>query len=77
MLYNFLQNLLLTDKIRVSMGCWKLLVTVLYLIELGVDVFDSSYPYIITEQSQALTFMCDHDICERSDQYRISIAERR
>lgn len=68
-------NLLPTDKIRVSMGCWNA-VTVLDLIELGVDVFDSSYPYVITEQSQALTFMCDHDVCE-NNQYAISIAEKR
>ncbi|XP_011265335.3 queuine tRNA-ribosyltransferase accessory subunit 2 isoform X1 [Camponotus floridanus] len=68
-------NLLPTDKIRVSMGCWNP-VTVLDLVELGVDVFDSSYPYIITEQSQALTFMCNHDICQ-NDQYRISVAEER
>lgn len=68
-------NLLPTDKIRVSMGCWTP-VTVLDLIELGVDVFDSSYPYIITEQSQALTFMCDHDICENNE-YKISLAETR
>lgn len=57
------------------MGCWNP-VTVLDLIELGVDVFDSSYPYVITEQSQALTFMCDHDICE-NDQCKMSIAEKR
>lgn len=57
------------------MGCWNP-VTILDLIELGVDVFDSSYPYIMTERSQALTFMCDHDTCE-NNQYAISIAEKR
>ncbi|KAL6442808.1 hypothetical protein ACFW04_002699 [Cataglyphis niger] len=68
-------NLLPTNKMRVSMGCWNP-ITVLDLIELGVDVFDSSYPYVITEQSEALTFMCDHDICE-NDQYKMSIVEKR
>lgn len=68
-------NLLPIDKIRVSMGCWNP-TTVLDLIELGVDVFDSSYPYIITEQSQALTFMCDHDTCG-NNQCVMSIAEKR
>ncbi|XP_012537073.1 queuine tRNA-ribosyltransferase accessory subunit 2 [Monomorium pharaonis] len=68
-------NLLPTNKIRVSMGCWNP-ATVLDLIELGVDVFDSSYPYVVTEQSQALTFMCDHDVCE-NNQYAMSIAEKR
>ncbi|KYQ59239.1 Queuine tRNA-ribosyltransferase subunit QTRTD1 like protein [Trachymyrmex zeteki] len=57
-------NLLPIDKMRISMGCWNP-ATVLDLIELGVDVFDSSYPYVITEQSQALTFLCDHD-CENN-----------
>lgn len=57
------------------MGSWNP-ATVLDLVELGVDVFDSSYPYVITEQNQALTFMCDHDICE-NNQYAMSIAEKR
>jgi len=57
------------------MGCWNP-ATVLDLVELGVDVFDSSYPYVITEQSQALTFLCDHDTCENS-QHAMSIAEKR
>ncbi|KAL6261637.1 hypothetical protein P5V15_006725 [Pogonomyrmex californicus] len=68
-------NLLPTDKIRVSLGCWNP-VTILDLIELGVDIFDSSYPCVITEQSQALTFMCDHDACE-NNQHIMSIAEKR
>lgn len=63
-----------TDKIRASMGCWNP-VTVLDLIELGVDVFDSSYPYVITEQSQALVFMCDDDIC--NNQCVVSVADKR
>lgn len=56
------------------MGCWNPS-TVLDLIELGVDVFDSSYPYIITEQSQALVFMCNEDTCK--NQCIISIADKR
>ncbi|XP_020284220.1 queuine tRNA-ribosyltransferase accessory subunit 2 isoform X2 [Pseudomyrmex gracilis] len=69
-------NLLPADKVRVSMGCWNP-TTVLDLIELGVDIFDSSYPYVITEQSKALNFMCDcSDTCA-SDEYAISVAEKR
>ncbi|KAG5324998.1 QTRT2 ribosyltransferase, partial [Pseudoatta argentina] len=68
-------NLLPIDKMRISMGCWNP-ATVLDLVELGVDVFDSSYPYVITEQSQALTFLCDHDTCE-NNQHAMSIAEKR
>ncbi|XP_015182893.1 PREDICTED: queuine tRNA-ribosyltransferase subunit QTRTD1 homolog [Polistes dominula] len=56
-------NLLPADKLRVSLGCWNPLVT-LELINLGIDIFDSSYPYIITERSEALTFLCDHDSCK-------------
>ncbi|XP_011873199.1 PREDICTED: queuine tRNA-ribosyltransferase subunit QTRTD1 homolog isoform X2 [Vollenhovia emeryi] len=68
-------NLLPADKMKVSLGCWNP-ATILDLIELGVDVFDSSYPYVITEQTQALTFMCDHDTCEHN-QYAMSLAEKR
>ncbi|XP_014471792.1 PREDICTED: queuine tRNA-ribosyltransferase subunit QTRTD1 homolog isoform X2 [Dinoponera quadriceps] len=67
-------NLLPADKIRASMGCWNP-ATVLDLIELGVDIFDSSYPYIISEQSQALVFMCDDDSCE--NQCVISVTNKR
>lgn len=38
------------------MGSWNPLV-VLELIELGVDIFDSSYPYVLTEASKALTLV--------------------
>ncbi|EZA51490.1 hypothetical protein DMN91_000560 [Ooceraea biroi] len=68
-------NLLPADKVKVSMGCWNP-ATVLDLVELGVDIFDSSYPYVITEQSQALIFLCDHDACA-NDQYAMSITEKR
>lgn len=44
------------------MGCWNPL-TVLELVELGVDIFDTSYPYIITENFKALTFLCNHYNC--------------
>ncbi|EFN82349.1 queuine tRNA-ribosyltransferase accessory subunit 2 [Harpegnathos saltator] len=67
-------SLLPVDKVRASLGCWNPAI-VLDLVELGVDIFDSSYPYVITEQSQALVFMCDEDACE--NQCVISIAEKR
>ncbi|XP_003705632.2 queuine tRNA-ribosyltransferase accessory subunit 2 isoform X1 [Megachile rotundata] len=55
-------NLLPPEKLKVSTGCWNPLV-VLDLVELGVDIFDTSYPYIATENSEALTFLCDHNVC--------------
>lgn len=58
-------NLLPPEKLRVSMGCWNPL-TVLDLIELGIDIFDTSYPYVITENAEALTFLCDHIVCNNA-----------
>lgn len=57
---------------RVSMGSWNP-ATVISLVELGVDLFDSSYPYSVTEQSCALTFLCQHS--KGDDSPMISIAE--
>ncbi|XP_023287735.1 queuine tRNA-ribosyltransferase accessory subunit 2 isoform X2 [Orussus abietinus] len=66
-----------SDKLRVSMGSWNP-TTVLDLIELGVDVFDSSYPYLMTESFQALIFMCDHHhISNGISKHTISVAEKR
>ncbi|KAI4482365.1 hypothetical protein M0804_008916 [Polistes exclamans] len=67
-------NLLPADKLRVSLGCWNPLVT-LELINLGIDIFDSSYPYIITECSEALTFLCDHDSCKNTS-HVLKISEK-
>lgn len=58
-----------------SLGCWNP-VTVLELVELGVDVFDTSYPYVATENSEGLTFLCDHDTCKNVT-HVISFTEKR
>lgn len=68
-------NLLPADKLRVSLGCWHPLVT-LELINLGVDVFDSTYSYVATERSEALIFMCDND-CNKNLDGAIIIGEKR
>ncbi|CAK9797919.1 Queuine tRNA-ribosyltransferase accessory subunit 2 [Anthophora quadrimaculata] len=68
-------NLLPAEKLKVSMGCWNPL-TVLDLIELGIDVFDTSYPYVVTESLHALTFLCDHDSCKNVG-HAISLEEKR
>ncbi|XP_006621922.1 queuine tRNA-ribosyltransferase accessory subunit 2 isoform X2 [Apis dorsata] len=68
-------NLLPAEKLKVSMGCWNPL-TVLDLVELGIDVFDTSYPYIITENLEALTFLCDHHDCNNIG-HVISFTEER
>ncbi|XP_054013474.1 queuine tRNA-ribosyltransferase accessory subunit 2 [Hylaeus anthracinus] len=68
-------NLLPVDKPKVSMGCWNPLM-VLEFVELGVDVFDTSYPYVATENSEAFTFLCDHTDCNNVG-HVISLAEKR
>lgn len=69
------QNLLPPEKLKVSVGCWNPL-AVLDLVELGTDIFDTSYPYIITENLRALTFLCDHDDCNNVG-HTISFTEER
>lgn len=69
------QNLLPPEKLKVSVGCWNPL-TVLDLVELGTDVFDTSYPYIITENLRALTFLCNRDDCNNIG-HTISFTEER
>ncbi|CAL7935665.1 unnamed protein product [Xylocopa violacea] len=68
-------NLLPAEKLKVSMGCWNP-VTVLDLVELGVDIFDTSYPYVITENFEALTFLCNHINCNNVG-HVISFTEER
>ncbi|XP_012256268.2 queuine tRNA-ribosyltransferase accessory subunit 2 isoform X2 [Athalia rosae] len=67
-------NLLPEDKMRVSTGSWNP-ETVINLVDMGVDLFDSSYAYFITERSCALTFLCQHS--EANESAMISIAETR
>lgn len=68
-------KLLPAEKLKMSMGCWNP-VTVLHLVELGVDVFDTSYPSVATENGEALTFLCDHDSCNNASPV-LSIADKR
>ncbi|XP_021922136.1 queuine tRNA-ribosyltransferase accessory subunit 2 isoform X2 [Zootermopsis nevadensis] len=43
------------EKFRILHGCWNP-GTVLSMVELGIDAFDSSYPYTVTERGGALIF---------------------
>ncbi|XP_063987357.1 queuine tRNA-ribosyltransferase accessory subunit 2 [Diachasmimorpha longicaudata] len=71
-------DMLPVDKLKVSMGCWNPNV-ILELIDSGVDIFDSSYPYVMTETAKAITFMCDSH--EHDSNYHpelvISISDKR
>lgn len=53
-----LQRHIPSDKIRIIHGCWNPSV-ILDLVAYGIDLFDSSYPYVITEQGSALIFPND------------------
>ncbi|XP_043287114.1 queuine tRNA-ribosyltransferase accessory subunit 2 isoform X2 [Venturia canescens] len=69
-------NLLPVSKMKVSLGCWNP-TAVLELIEHGVDVFDSSYPYVVTESSKALTFMCfSHQHSNKNTGHEISVVDK-
>ncbi|GLH01884.1 Queuine tRNA-ribosyltransferase accessory subunit 2 [Gryllus bimaculatus] len=51
-----------TDKFRIIHGCWNPEV-ILDLVDMGIDMFDGSYPFIVTERGAALTF------CNQIDSY--------
>lgn len=49
------QKHLPNEKFRILHGCWNPSI-VLSMVELGIDAFDSSYAYIVTERGGALIF---------------------
>ncbi|XP_067009590.2 queuine tRNA-ribosyltransferase accessory subunit 2 [Anabrus simplex] len=61
------------DKFRVVQGCWNPEV-VLDLVELGIDVFDSSYPFVVSERGSALVF--PNHICGKEMNEISTIADR-
>lgn len=61
------------EKLRAVHGCWNP-VTVLELVRLGVDLFDTSYCYILTERSCALIFSLD--VNDKSDQYELNLRQQ-
>lgn len=71
---NSFQSLLPEDKMKVMNGCYNP-ATVLGLVDLGVDVFDSSYAYQMTEQKKALVFLCDD--CNSEPTNVLNIADKR
>lgn len=64
--YNLFQKHIPDDKLRMVHGSWNPSV-MLDLIELGIDIFDTTYPFSITEQNGALIFPNDEDIIECSE----------
>lgn len=65
------------EKLRVTMGCWNPTV-VLDLIGLGVDVFDSSYVSLMTDQLKAITFPLESNLQQNDETPpEISLNEKR
>lgn len=54
------------DKPRLMQNVWRP-DKVLHGIEIGIDIFDSSYPYIVTEKGSALVFTYDMNICNKME----------
>ncbi|XP_011495304.1 PREDICTED: queuine tRNA-ribosyltransferase subunit QTRTD1 homolog isoform X2 [Ceratosolen solmsi marchali] len=64
-------NLLPGNKLRIMLGCWNPS-AVLDLINLGVDVFDSTYPFMMTEEKKALLFSCTS--CTHQEQQFVNLS---
>ncbi|XP_044732033.1 queuine tRNA-ribosyltransferase accessory subunit 2 [Chrysoperla carnea] len=62
------------DKLRSVHGCWNPL-AVINLVQMGVDVFDTSFPYIVTERSAALTFNYRPSDGEISEKFEINLRD--
>ncbi|GJQ71151.1 hypothetical protein Trydic_g1052 [Trypoxylus dichotomus] len=46
------------NKLLAVQGCWNP-VAIVKMVQKGIDIFDTSYCYIVTERSSALTFSLD------------------
>ncbi|KAG8224681.1 hypothetical protein J437_LFUL003796 [Ladona fulva] len=63
------------DKLRIVHGCWSP-ETVLKLVELGIDAFDSSFPFAVTERGAALTFPYKaSDVCDADVNHKVPVTE--
>jgi len=70
----FVVNNLPGDKLRVMQGCWNPMV-ILKLVQLGIDVFDTSYCNIVTERSSALIFCFDIENYTQDHPYEINLRQ--
>lgn len=59
-----------SDKLCAVQGCWNP-ITIVKLVQLGVDLFDTSYCRILTERSAAMTFAIEED--ENCDMYEVNL----
>ncbi|KAK5642452.1 hypothetical protein RI129_008619 [Pyrocoelia pectoralis] len=68
----FVVNHIEPTKLRSIHGCWNPVV-VLKLVQLGIDLFDTSYCYIVTERSCALTFVTDID--DKEEMFELNLRQ--
>lgn len=67
--------LLPTNKFKVMLGAYSPAL-IIKLVQLGVDVFDTTYAYLITSSNQALTFNFDLNVGEEEDsQFAIDLSD--
>ena len=70
-------DILPKDKFRLVPSSWNPVV-VLYLIDLGYDIFDTSYLYLLVERSSALTFSFDRNgVDVESSEFEINLKDYR
>lgn len=67
---SFIVDSMPSEKLCSIQGCWNP-VNIVKLVQLGVDLFDTSYCRILTERSAAMTFTLEEN--ESSDSYEINL----
>lgn len=69
-------ELLPADKFKIMFGPYNPVV-MLQLIEIGVDVFDSSYCYLSTKHNCALTFCFDMENTSETQEFDLDLSDPR
>lgn len=67
-------TLLPPNKLKVMLGAYSPTL-VIQLIQLGVDVFDSTYVYLATSANQALTFCFDVNAAGQESKFAIDLSD--
>lgn len=64
------------EKLRVIHGCYNP-ATILKLVQVGVDLFDTSYCHLATERSAALTFSFEPNADVSDAEYERNLRQER
>lgn len=62
------------NKLKIMLGAYSPTL-VIQLVQLGVDVFDSTYVYLATSANQALTFGFDVNTAGQESQFAIDLSD--